>query len=147
MKKSTSFRLSDQAAKNLETICRISGVNRTAAVEMSVAEMAVKLNYQKEKTMNEKIITIVESADWGGFDWGDVDEKDFRSIYNQRLAEAVAHEFHCRCTVETGDINPTSIEFEGFPPDFDEDYAKQWIEEVGGNLVVDEGIYLELGKS
>jgi len=52
MTKSTSFRLSDQAAKNLDTICRISGVNRTAAVEMALAEMAVKLNFGEESKMN-----------------------------------------------------------------------------------------------
>ena len=43
MKKPTSFRLSDQALKNLEIICQISGINKTAAVEIALAGFVARV--------------------------------------------------------------------------------------------------------
>ena len=49
MKKSVSFRLSDQALENLKTICRISGTNQTAAVELAIAALATGLTKESEE--------------------------------------------------------------------------------------------------
>ena len=49
MKKATSFRLSDQARTNLETVRRISGVNQTAAVELALAALATGLTKVEKK--------------------------------------------------------------------------------------------------
>jgi hypothetical protein len=49
MKKSVSFRLSDQALKNLEVICLISGVNQTAAIELALAALATGLTKIEKK--------------------------------------------------------------------------------------------------
>lgn len=43
MKTSVSFRLSDQALKNLEYIQQKSGINQTAAVEIALASFAISL--------------------------------------------------------------------------------------------------------
>ena len=48
MKTSVSFRLSAQALENLKMICRISGINQTAAVEIALAVLATNLKKTKE---------------------------------------------------------------------------------------------------
>jgi hypothetical protein len=63
MKNQMSFRLSDQAVKNLMMICRISGVNHTAAVEIALTELSVKLTIKKGDEMTYKINTHCQDGE------------------------------------------------------------------------------------
>jgi hypothetical protein len=115
MKTSMSFRFSDQALNNLETICRISGVNQTAVVEIALAALASGLT--KESKMNAIKITLSEqdlfdflSADLKTNDDGNLSEYDVDLVNTrcQQYADALAVEM--RKTYSTFDNTRVTVE-------------------------------------
>jgi len=62
-----NFRPSDQALKNLDTIIDFSGVNQTAAIEMSIAEMATKLKQGENKMSTIVSVTRTPTNAFSGF--------------------------------------------------------------------------------
>lgn len=99
--KQINFRLSEQALKNLQTICWQSGSNQTAAVEMALAHFAAQFTKGDDKMdAQNEILDYLGSeyteemlrADFGGKDYQEILatlNQWFPSDNNERLAKKI----------------------------------------------------------